>query len=262
MATEQASMARTRAFIRSFLRSYLTGACFNPRGYHSVGVVYTMHPGLAAIHDDPKAVKAACKRYADHFNTHPFWVPCMVGILLSAEMMIARGQLPPSMLEKVKDTTSYTLSAIGDSLFAGSLLIFWALSTICLLLAGFTLLPLLLGIGFFLGLQVFRGLTFWGGVRHGLSFLGMLGRWNLINWGQRVKMVNAALLVWLWTLAWPGEVLWTDWLLVGLGMAGCAKLLSHRKIMREAVIVGFILALAVVPWVGRWLENIKHLLTG
>ncbi len=255
MATKQASRVRTRAFLKSFLRSYLTGASFNPRGYHSVGVVFAMYPGLTTIYDDPAKLKGACRRYVEHFNTHPFWVPCMVGILLSAEMMIVRGQLTPAMLEKLKDTTSYTLSAIGDSVFAGSLLIFWALSTICLLLAGCTVLPLALGICFFLGLQVFRVLTFWGGVRYGLSFLGMLGRLDLINWGQRIKMINAGLLVCLWALVWPGQVSWAGWLPAVLGMAFCAWLLAHRKLAREVALIGFILALAVAPWLVDWIAK-------
>ncbi|MBU1611385.1 MAG: PTS system mannose/fructose/sorbose family transporter subunit IID [Proteobacteria bacterium] len=262
MATNKASAARTRAFIKSFVRSYLSGACFNPRGYHSIGVVYAIYPGLASIHKDPKELKNACRRYIKHFNTHPFWVPCMIGILLSAEMMISRGQLPPAMLEKVKDTTSYTLSAIGDSVFAGSLLIFWALSTICLLLAGFRFLPLGLGISLFACLQLFRLLTFWGGVRHGLSFLGMLKRWDLINWGQRIKLVNALLLICLWFLAWPGKVLWSDWLVLAGGMAVCAKLLARRKLMREVVLIGFILALAALPWLDRWIGQLMDVLTG
>lgn len=262
MALGHGPSAQTRAFIKSFLRSYLTGATFNPRGYLSVGLVFAMYPSLATIHAEPDALKAACQRYIKHFNTHPFWVPCMVGILLSAEMMISRGQLPPPMLEKIKDTTSYTLSAIGDSVFAGSLLIFWALSTICLLLAGFRVLPLCVGVSFFLGLQMFRLLTFWGGVRHGLSFLGMLKRWDLINWGQRIKVVNAALLVCLLVLAWPGKVQWADWLVLSFIFAVGVKLLTRRKVRREVVLVGFILVLAMLPWLSRWFAQTTSLLTG
>ena len=126
----------TRAVIRSFFRSYLVGANFNTRGMQNLGLAYAMYPGLAAIHKDPARLRQAMKRYVRHYNSHPFWAPCLVGIFLSTEARIASGTFPPAMLDKVKDRTTYTLSAIGDSVFAGSLLIFWALSSACLLLAG------------------------------------------------------------------------------------------------------------------------------
>ena len=97
-----------------------------------------MQPGLEIIHTDPKELRKARKRYVRHYQSHPFWMPCLVGIFLNVEKAIATGSFPPTMLQKVKDTTAYALSAIGDSVFAGSLLIFWALATVCLLLSGFT----------------------------------------------------------------------------------------------------------------------------
>ncbi|MGE4504230.1 MAG: PTS system mannose/fructose/sorbose family transporter subunit IID [Desulfovibrionaceae bacterium] len=256
MPSDHERRRRGRAFTQTFLRSYLVGSCFNPRGYQSVGVTFAMYPGLEYIHGSPEGARQAARRYVKHFNTHPFWVPCMMGILLNAETLIVKGQLPPEVLAKVKDTTSYTLSAIGDSVFAGSLLIFWALASICLLLAGFRALPLCLGLSLFLGLQAFRLATFLGGLRHGLAFLNMLGRLDLINWGQRIKMVNAALLVCLWVLAWPGEVQWGGWLVAVVGMALAARLFAGRRARREVVITGYILALAAAPWVVGWVRGL------
>ncbi|HKI81550.1 MAG TPA: PTS system mannose/fructose/sorbose family transporter subunit IID, partial [Pseudodesulfovibrio sp.] len=56
--------SRTVAFLRSFIRCYLTGAAFNTRGMQNIGLMYAMLPGLEAIHEDPKDLKAALKRYA------------------------------------------------------------------------------------------------------------------------------------------------------------------------------------------------------
>ena len=238
---------RGKAYLQCFLRTYLVGASMNPRGLMSVGILYAMLPGLMVIHKEPKAREQALKRYARHFSSHPFWVPCLVGIFLAVEADIAGRRLPPDALQKVKNTTSYTLSAIGDSVFAGSLLIFWALGTSCLLLLGQRALPLGIGIFFFLGLQVFRVYTFLGGLRRGFSFLGALKRWDLINWGRRIKFLNAALLLVLWSLLFPARdfVSWA-W---GIGALGVAGVLTLRPILPRTVVAGIVLgALTAIPW--------------
>lgn len=238
---------RGKAFLKCFLRTYLIGASMNPRGLMSVGLLYAMQPGLWAIHTDPKAREQSLKRYARHFSSHPFWVPCLVGIFLATEADIAQRRLPPDALEKVKTTTSYTLSAIGDSVFAGSLLIFWALLTSCLLLAGHRVLPLGMGVLFFLGLQIFRVYTFLGGLRRGFSFLGALKRWDLINWGRRIKFMNAALLLWLWAMLFPkGDAAVWFW---GIGALGLAGALTIRPLLPRWVVAGIVFAtLLAVPW--------------
>ncbi|WP_242652899.1 PTS system mannose/fructose/sorbose family transporter subunit IID [Pseudodesulfovibrio hydrargyri] len=246
---------KTVAFLRSFLRCYLTGAAFNTRGMQNIGLMYAMLPGLQAIHEDPKDLRAALKRYARHYQSHPFWTPCMVGILLNVETTISAGHFPPRMLAKVKDTTSYTLSAIGDSVFAGSALIFWALSTICLLLTGFPVLAFAIGLVLFLGLQVFRAYTFVCGVKQGFRFLERLRHWDLINWGTKVKYANAALLLWLWTLIWPRPY---DWWEFAVGLS--ALMLFGRyvrtgllsRVLAVAVFVGLI---ELFPWLETMARN-------
>ena len=232
---------RAMPFVRSFLRSYLTGVGFNTRGMQNLGLVFAMQPGLKAIHPEPRALRAALKRYARHYQSHPFWLPCLVGIHLNVEQTIAAGRFPPRMLGKVKDTTAYTLSALGDSVFAGGLLIFWALLTICLLLTDQRLAALLLGAGLFLGLQAFRAYVFVGGLRHGFRFLDRLRRWDLINWGGRLKCLNAGLLLWLWVLIWPRPFAWWEWLL------GVAGLIVFGRFVRTGLFTR-ILAAAVLVW--------------
>ena len=109
---------RAMAFSRSFMRCYMAGAGFNTRGMQNIGLIYAMQPGLAAIHKNPKDLRAAQKRYVHHYQSHPFWMPCLVGIFLNVESAIAEDRFPPKMFSKVKDTTAYSLSAIGDSVFA------------------------------------------------------------------------------------------------------------------------------------------------
>ena len=256
--TPQGLKAETRAmaFMRSFMRCYLAGAGFNTRGMQNIGLVYAMQPGLRAIHTDPKALKAAQKRYVGHYQSHPFWTPCLVGIFLYVEAAISAGRFPPKMLAKIKDTTAYTLSALGDSVFAGSLLIFWALMTICLLLAGHPSAALALGIFFFLGLQAFRIWVFVGGLRQGFKFLEKLKRLDLINWGQRFKYINAGLLLWLWSLVWPRPFDWTEWLSGTVALLLFARFVRTGILGRALAAVVFVAAIDQYPQVELWIRNL------
>ncbi|MBG0790555.1 MAG: PTS system mannose/fructose/sorbose family transporter subunit IID [Desulfovibrionaceae bacterium] len=243
------------AHLRSFLRSYLVGAGFNTRGMQNIGLTYAMQPGLRAIHTDPRELKAAQKRYARHYQSHPFWTPCLVGILLNVETSIKAGTFPAKMLPKVKDTTAYTLSAIGDSVFAGSLLIFWALLTICLLLSGLNTAALLLGVALLAGLQAFRAYTFTAGVRQGFKFLEKLRRWDLINWGRRVKYANAGLLIWLWTLIWPHPHQWWELPLSVAGLLLFARFVRTGVLSRVLAVAVFVILIDIFPWVEDSIRN-------
>lgn len=226
-------------FIRCFFRCYLVGAGFNTRGLQNIGFCYAMQPGLEAIYSDPKELAKARKRYVRHYNSHPFWAPLLVGIFLSAEMQISEGVFPVQLLDKLKNTTSYTLSAIGDSVFAGSALIFWALSTICLLLTGNHVAAVLLGVSLFLSLQVFKAYTFWAGVNMGMTFLERLRRWDLINWGEKLKYCNAGLMLYLWFLIWPKPMIWYQWFGGAAALGVLGWLIGSRKIAREVVALLF-----------------------
>jgi PTS system mannose-specific IID component len=235
------------AYLRSFMRCYMAGAGFNTRGMQNIGLVFAMQPGLSAIHADAKSLKGALKRYVRHYQSHPFWLPCLVGIYLNMEKSIAAGRFPPTMLAKVKDTTAYTLSALGDSVFAGSLLIFWALLTICLLLSGQNVAPLVLGICLFIGLQGFRVYTFVSGVRHGFRFLERLKRWDLINWGRRIKYANAVLLLWLWTLIWPRPYDWWEWILGTGALMVFGRFVRTGLLSRMLAAAVFVLGIETFP---------------
>jgi PTS system mannose-specific IID component len=247
------------ACLRSFLRCYMAGAGFNTRGMQNIGLVYAMQPGLRVIHTDPKALKAAQKRYVRHYQSHPFWMPCLVGIFLNVEKSIAAGRFPATMLSKVKDTTTYTLSALGDSVFAGSMLIFWALLTICLLLSDQAEAALALGAILFAGLQGFRIYTFVCGVRHGFRFLERLKRWDLINWGRRIKYANAVLLLWLWVLIWPQPFDWSEWLIGTGALILFARFVRTGLLSRVFAAAVFVVGIEVFPQVEQLIRKFLSL---
>lgn len=238
---------QTRILLRIFLRTYLIGATFNTKGMQNVGLAYVMEPGLRDLYaTDPSSLQKARSRYLKHYNTHPFWTPLLVGIFLSMEKKIASGLLPPDILSKLRSTTVYTLSALGDSFFGGSFLVTWALVGANLaasdrfwLLAAWAVLCLA-------GLQVFKMYTFARGYAQGLSFLQRLKAWNLIDWGQRLKLVNAVLVaLFLLQIASHGGVRTLIWTFCG----GLLALGSAFRTRDRALIVAVLVLLGVlVPW--------------
>ncbi len=225
---------------RCFLRSYLVGANFNTRGMQNVGLALALEPGLRVLHARNKPWQQARRRALQHYNTHPFWTPLLVGIFLALERDIARGILPPAALQRVKTTTTYTLSALGDSFFGGGALVFFSLILALLIVNGWIAAAWGWIGTFFVLLQLFKLLTFVGGLREGITFLNRLKRWNLINWGQRLKYANAALLLVLWMGLWPGlgpEWTWAFW---SLGLIIGALCYLRLGLSRTWIVLGFV----------------------
>ncbi len=252
----QSSQPDVFTLAKCFLRCYLVGAAFNTRGLQNVGLIFALEPGLQRIYRDGKERQEARKRYMKHYNTHLFWTPLLLGIFLSFEDKVARGLLASAVLESIKNTTVYTLSAIGDSVFAGSLLVFWSLTTALLSLTGSVELLVVWMLCWFLALHLFKFATFVMGYREGLSFLLRLKRWNLINWGVRLKYCNAVLLVVLLHLVWPGEGPAYFWG-AGVGvLAVFAWLVSRVSFSREVVAVLLLALFTALPALQRLLQEL------
>jgi mannose/fructose/N-acetylgalactosamine-specific phosphotransferase system component IID len=217
----------TRVLLQIFLRTYMVGATFNTKGMQNVGLAYVMDPGLRVIYGaDSHALKQARGRYLKHYNTHPFWTPLLAGIFLSMEKKIALGMVPADILPKLRATTVYTLSALGDSFFGGSFLVLWSLVGVNLAAAG-CIGALVLWICLCLmGLQIFKMYTFARGYAQGLSFLQRLKSWNLIDWGGRLKLANSVLVASFLLQAAPAGGLWT------LAFGACAGLLALAGFLR------------------------------
>lgn len=235
-----------------FVRTLFVGAGFNTRGMQNVGLANAIDPGLRAIYGSGEKLRRARKRYVGHYNTHPFWTPLLVGIFLGVEMKISRGLLSAESFDSLRSTTIYALSAIGDSFFGGSVLVLWSLASFILWAAGYGWLAVVLGVVSFAALQAFKAYTFVAGVHQGLQFVHTLRRWDLINWGQRVKVLNAAMVVFLWMLVWPEPFLWYEWLVGILALCGLAGVVFTAGLSREVII-----ALLVAGYLGYpWLEHL------
>lgn len=207
---------RAGVLLGCFLRSYFITAGYNPQGLQNIGFLYAIEPALSALYGPGERLAAARMRYARHYNCHPFFTPMLLGVFLRFEMAIACNHLDASVLENLKSTTANTLSAIGDSLFNGTLLATWALASSCLMLAGQPLVALWMTVFCVVLLQLFKLAIFMIGFKKGMAVFFFLRKVDLINRGDSLKYVNAVLLgLFLWlalpeapVLAWGGVAMY------------------------------------------------------
>ena len=228
--------------LRCFLRSYLVGAAYNARGLQNVGFIHAMEPGLCALHQDRAALQEARGRYLRHHNCHPFWAPLLVGMFLHTERDLAAGRSNAAAFLGVKDVTTNTLSALGDSVFGGSMLVAWALISCALLAMGQFGAAAVLCMVLFASLQIFKLGTYAAGLRYGFSILIWLRRWDLINWGDRLKLCNAMFLVLFLLLVLSGVQSFWWWLAGICALLATAWAATHIHLPRIVLALGALAA--------------------
>ncbi len=236
-------MLKLQTLLRCFFRSYCIGANFNTKGLQNIGLSFAMDPGLQKIYTNPEELRQARIRYLGLFNCHPYWTPLLVGYFLFLEVKIARKVISEDTFKNVKTTATYTLSAIGDSFFSGSFLVFWSLILILLLKLEMRAWALMWFAVWFCCLQLFKLYIFWQGWTRGLTFFQGLKRMNLINWGQRLKYFNAGLLPAIWLLVFPNlqhpVLVGSACVLTGI----CVWVLWKRWLSREFLLTGYCIVL-------------------
>lgn len=190
-------------FLKCFFRTFFIGAAFNTRGLQNIGLIYALDPGLKALYTQKEDLIKARKRYIKLHNCHPFWTPLLVGIFLFLEHQLSRKIINLDFYNKTRPTVVYTLSALGDSFFGGSLLPFWAILTTIFLVLNYYAVAFWFSFSLFWGLQFFKLYTFFLSLKNGFSVLSILKKWNLINWGQYLKLLNSGLLLILISIIFP-----------------------------------------------------------
>ena len=237
-------MLTTRTALHCLARTWLVGAVMTTRGMQHLGLLYVLDPGLKALHQDAAALRDARTRYLAHVNTHPFMAPLFTGMLLALEKQVALGHMGAQGMDILARTMATTLSALGDSFFSGTLLVFWALTATLCVMQGYTAVAAA-GTGLLFALLLaFRIWTFFLGLRHGIAALQRVKQMDLINWGDRLKMVNALLLaLTLWDMAelavpafWWGNFFW------GLLCLVCGSLLINRAQIPRLLLLALVLA--------------------
>lgn len=112
-------------------RSMLLQASFNYERMQASGWLYGLLPGLKKIHTNDEDLAKSMKGHMGFFNTHPFLVTFVMGIILAME----RSKQNVNSIQSTKIAVGAPMGGIGDAMF-------WL-----------TLLPICGGIGADLALQ-------------------------------------------------------------------------------------------------------------
>lgn len=99
-------------------RSLLLQASFNYERMQAAGWLYSILPGLRHIHKNKKDLSKAMKDHLEFFNTHPFLVTFVMGIILAME----EKKEDREAIRGIKVATMGPLGGIGDALFYLTLL--------------------------------------------------------------------------------------------------------------------------------------------
>ncbi|URL02329.1 PTS system mannose/fructose/sorbose family transporter subunit IID [Avibacterium sp. 20-126] len=140
-------------------RSLLLQASFNYERMQAAGWLYGISPALKKIHTNKADLSKAMKGHLGFFNTHPFLVTFVMGIVLAME----RSKQEVNAIQSTKIAVGAPLGGIGDALF-------W-----------FTLLPICGGIGASLALQ--------GSILGAIFFFVVF---NIVHFGLRFGLAHYA----------------------------------------------------------------------
>lgn len=157
---QQLGAELTRQDINRFAwRSLLLQASFNYERMQASGWLYGLLPALQKIHTNPRDLSRAMKGHMGFFNTHPFLVTFVMGIVLAME----RSKQNVNSIQSTKIAVGAPLGGIGDTMF-------WL-----------TLLPICGGIGADLALQ--------GSIMGAVVFFLLF---NLVHFGLRFGLAHYA----------------------------------------------------------------------
>lgn len=143
-------------------RSLFLQGSFNYERMQAAGWLYGMLPGLQKIHTDKDDLAASMSHNLEFFNTHPFLVTFVMGIMLSLE----QNKADIATIRAVRVAAMGPLGGIGDALFWFTLVPIVAGITSNMALQGQIIAP-------FLFLLIFNAVQF-------------LVRFWLMNWSYKM----------------------------------------------------------------------------
>ncbi|MEY8443215.1 PTS system mannose/fructose/sorbose family transporter subunit IID [Lactococcus ileimucosae] len=138
-------------------RSVYLQASFNYERMQAGGWLYSILPGLEKIHTDKKDLSASMAHNLEFFNTHPFLVNFVMGIVLSLE----QNKTDIQTIRAVRVAAMGPLGGIGDALFWFTLVPITAGITANMAIAGNIAAP-------FIFLLIFNAVQF--GLRYFLMY--------------------------------------------------------------------------------------------
>lgn len=111
--TRPAEKLDKKTLNRMVMRSFNLQASFNYERMQAGGWLYSILPGLKKIHKDKDDLSASMTHNLEFFNTHPFLVTFVMGIILSLE----QNKVDIPTIRAVRVAAMGPLGGIGDALF-------------------------------------------------------------------------------------------------------------------------------------------------
>ncbi|MDR1434489.1 PTS system mannose/fructose/sorbose family transporter subunit IID [Candidatus Endomicrobiellum devescovinae] len=115
-----------KLYSRIFIRSFFLQSLWNYERMQNIGFVFILRPIFDVLYTVEKEKKEALLRHVGYFNTQPYMVGMIVGIVANMEKEIAKMD-PANRIEiirdmkRIKSNMAGPLAAIGEPFFYGDL---------------------------------------------------------------------------------------------------------------------------------------------
>ena len=106
--------------INMILRSFFLQACWNFKRMQNVGFCFSICPVIKKLWDDPLKRKEVVKRHLDFFNSHPYCVSIILGVIARLEEEATQHEeVDIGQINKIKTGMMGPLAALGDTVYWG-----------------------------------------------------------------------------------------------------------------------------------------------
>ncbi|RMF96248.1 MAG: hypothetical protein D6734_04005 [Candidatus Schekmanbacteria bacterium] len=176
------------------LRSFFVQACWNFNKMQGLGFLFMIRGTLSKIYKDKELFTKSLLKYADFFNTNPYFAPAIAGAVMKYEEELAIQGTSSFNPEAIKASLMGPFGAIGDSLFWSTLRPVISAVAIFAALANISYAPII-----FLGVYgiisiVFRFYATFIGYKYGKDIINKISRLNLYTLINRLKNIMALIL--------------------------------------------------------------------
>jgi len=165
-------------------RSFFLQASWNFRGMMNMGFLYSLKPALDMIYPDSPERQAAYKRHLDYFNTNPYMSSIVMGVILSLEERLKKGEITEDIIRDTKEGLMTACAAVGDGLFWDSWRPFVAAAALVLAFGNYLFTPLLFLAFYNIPHLYFRFQGIFWGYRLGTDVIRLLRRFQI----QRIRL--------------------------------------------------------------------------
>jgi mannose/fructose/sorbose-specific phosphotransferase system IID component len=179
-----------------FWRSFALQSAFNYERMQGLGFGWTLIPLIQKLYSRKEDRAAAYQRHLTFFNTHPWTVGPILGMVASMEERLAAGEsvVDEDGIQAIKGGLMGPLAGIGDSLFFSTLRPIIAGLAVTLALTGNVLAPII----FLVGINVIHFWVRWAGLQYGYKlgdgFLERMENLQVQKWMEGAAIVGLMVL--------------------------------------------------------------------